>query len=365
VLSLFRSTPAERPETIASSVRFIETVARDGDGFRMGPNCPKTLLASCFGVLGLEFFGALETLSTERRAELARAIAERQDDSSGLFRDGLHSDDVLFGLKKFTPLYVEWQETYFALHALDALGEKPRHALHFFEPFLERRAREAWLRTLDFGDFWFVSNYLMFLLFFLIVREGPSSPGAHDVLDWLDGRQDSETGFWGAEQGASLFNGMAGAYHVYGFYRYLGRPIHHEDAALAATLSLQQPSGLFGEPGGGACEDVDAIDILVKLRPGSRARDDAVKAALEKALGPLRACRNPDGGYRWTSPAPGAVARELSYSGLSTLKIHTDQSDVWSTWFRPLAIVLAKQRLGQEPGFGVRYRRLPLLGWHV
>jgi hypothetical protein len=341
---------------------FIEGELRDGDGYRFAAGCPKTLLATAFGVLTHELFGTLAKLSKDRRRELAQAIKSHQG-PTGLFRDPLHNDDVIFRLRKFTPLYIEWQETYFALHALDALGEKPDRPLGFVEPFRDPQTLEVWLRTLGFDDFWFSSNYLMFLLTFFLWEEGRKAPSAHRLLDLLDVRQDPATGFWGTQQGASLFNGMAGAYHLYGFYLYLDRPIHHAAAAIESTLKLQEASGLWGDPGGGPCEDLAAVDILAKLEPGSGDQERRVRLSLLRALPALEACDR-GGGFVWSSPQRGVKHRRIRYSGLETLSVQTDTVDIWSTWFRPLAIALAYDRLDRPMPFPVTYRRLPLLGWH-
>jgi hypothetical protein len=281
-----------------------------------------------------------------------------------LFRDPAHGDSVLFSLRKFTPLYVEWQETYFALHALDALGGKPRYPLSFVEPFSDPRVLSAWVRGLDFVDFWFSSNYLMFLLCFLLESEGERSPTCHALLDLLDARQDPQTGFWGTNQGASLFNGMAGAYHLYGYYRFLERPIAHQAEALRATLSLQEKTGFFGGPGGGPCEDLDAIDILAKLQPGGAAQERQIRTCLKGALEALRSCRLPNGGYTWWPSRARLEHRVVTYSGLPDLQTRTDVGDIWSAWFRPIGIALACHRLGEPLAWPARFRRIPLLGWH-
>lgn len=367
VKRLFSGAPGRGEPLTAESPRlasaFIEGELKVEDGYRFAAGCPKTLLATAFGVLSHELFGTLSSLPEERRRELSRYIQSHQG-PTGLFRDPLHDDAAIFRLRKFTPLYIEWQETYFALQALDALGEKPNLPLRFIEPFRDPGMLEAWVRTLGFDDFWFSSNYLMFLLTFFLWDEGQASPSAHRLLDLLDARQDPATGYWGTQQGASLFNGMAGAYHLYGFYIYLGRPVHHATAAVDSTLKLQEPSGLWGDPGGGPCEDLDAIDILAKLEPGSTEQDRRVRASLSRALPALLACSR-GGAFVWSSPQRGVKHRRIQYSGLETLAVRTDAVDGWSTWFRPLAIALVHDRLDRPMPFPVTYRRLPLLGWHA
>jgi hypothetical protein len=346
--------------TSSDTARWIERLWTDG-GYRFAAACPPTLLATSCGVLALEHMQELGALGQARRDELCAAIAARQD-PTGVFHDPLHDAHAIARVAKFTPLYLSWQQTYFALHALDALGKPARHPLDFVEPFADRAFLEVWLRTLRFDDFWLSSNLLMFLLYFLLLVEGDVSPTAHAILDALDRRQDPATGFWGTQQGASLFNGMAGAYHLFGFYRHLQRPIAHQHEALDATLRLQTASGLFGDLGGGPCEDVDAIDILVHHEPRDATQERAVHEALARALTALDSCKRDDGGYRWHAPA-GGKPRPVRYSGLSSLTASSDEGDMWSAWFRPLAISLASQRIGKPPPFVPLYRRMPLLGY--
>lgn len=354
------------PETHAdmqATAEFLEREMECEGGFRFAAGCPKTLLATCFGVISHEMLGTLPELQAARREQLVDVIASCQQ-ADGTFRDPLHPDKLIHTLRKFTPTYLSWQETYFASHALDALGVAPAKPLRFIEPFRFEPTLMPWLGTLGFEDFWFVSNYLMFLLHFLVEVEGKESPAAHRVLDWLDTRQDPKTGFWGTQQGASLFNGLAGAFHLYGFYQYLGREIHYVDRAIESTLSVQQKSGLWSEPGGGPCEDLDAVDVLLKLVPSNADLDERVKAALRRALAALRAARLPSGGYCWTSPQRRARPRNVVYSGLPTLKVKSNKEDLWSIWFRPLAIAMAELRLGGKPAWPVKFRGKPLLGWH-
>jgi hypothetical protein len=355
--------PVETATDITATAQLVERRFATERGYRFAAGCPETLLATTFGVCALETMGALDALSEARRATLTAYLKSCQAADGGLFRDERHDDAFVYGLKKFTPRYIEWQETYFALHALDALGAEPDHALSFVEPYQRADVMDGWMRMLRFDDFWFSSNYLMFLLCFLLRHEGAAAPSAHRLLDRLDERQDPNTGLWGTTQGSSLFNGMAGAFHVYGFYRHLDRPIHHQGAALRSTLRTQLEGGLFGTPGGGPCEDLDGVDILVNLQPDDAADERAVTEALGRTLTALRSCRLPDGGYRWTAPLPGAKVRKVTYSGLPSLSVQSDDSDLWSMWFRPLAIALACHRLGRGVSWPVQYRSFPLLGY--
>lgn len=341
---------------------WLESTLQHERGYRFAVGCPVTLLATCCGVLALELMNELEALPDTRRRELGDLILSQQAKGGG-FADPAHPRSVTNDLGKFAPLYVEWQQTYFALHALEALGRSEEAApLAFMDPLRGRRFVTTWFEGLRWDDFWLSSNYLMFVLFFML-HEGAEA-SAHHLLDRLDACQDPDTGYWGTQQGSSLFNGMAGAFHLYGFYLFLDRPLAFQSRAIASTLALQEQSGLFGGIGGGPCEDVDAIDILTKLEPSSAAQDAEVRAALRRAVTALETCRTPDGGYRWHAPVPGSEPTTIRYSGLSTMTARSDAGDVWSAWFRPLGLALARARLGEPLSWTPRFRARPLLGWH-
>ena len=118
------------------------------------------------------------------------------------------------------------------------------------------------------------------------------------IFSYLDSTQDPETGYWGTNQGASLFNGMAGAFHFYFFYVYCNRHIQYVEKIIDSTLALQHHDGLFSPAGGGGhCEDLDAIDILVKFSQLSSYRESEVDISLNKAIYALLENKNSDSGF--------------------------------------------------------------------
>ena len=100
------------------------------------------------------------------------------------------------------------------------------------------------------------------------------------ILGLLDTLNDPRTGLWGTNYGASNFSAVAGAFHFYNHYKYYEREIPSSDSVLENVISIQEKDGLFNPlGGGGACEDLDAIDIIFKLTTNT----SAVEHSLIKA----------------------------------------------------------------------------------
>jgi hypothetical protein len=191
------------------------------------------------------------------------------------------------------------------------------------------------------------------------------------------------------------------AYHFFPFYAWRGREIAHKNRIIDTALTLQNDDGLFGfERGGGACEDLDTIDVLALMSRTTEYRNPEIKQHLAEALRALVALQHRDGGFpnyldnpiafrqlltkatlkriaedgsRWLARArmmrrpPPLKYRPYYYSGWKAVEGVRGESDAWGTWFRILAIVTIVKRfpdLGAAPT-GSRFHRFPALGMHA
>jgi len=354
-----------------------------------------SLMASCFAVLIYELFGELPSLSRSRLTGWRSYIASFQDKDTGLFLDPLFRAEDLI-IDGFDRSYLEHQFTFFALSALNALGGRAPYPLRFLEAYRSPQRIRSWLAALDWSEPWLESNKVMFIASFLlqaseIWHDGAAAEAVQALFDWLDEQQEPETGYWGVRHGASLLNAMAGAFHFYFLYLYLGRPFRYLEAIIDHTLALQHADGLFNPAGGGgACLDLDAVDILVKCSMLTDHRADDVKSALTRAYAGLLGAQNADGGFSEARNRPRPIkswkrrlgeavgldrllsrpyippAELETYSGWSRMQYQLRESNLWATWFRPLALALISTRYPGEfmdSDFWV-FRRGPALGWH-
>ena len=338
-----------------------------GDGFRFSAATPCTLLSTCIAILLHEGLESLESVSQEERKSWCLYVQSCQDPSTGRFLDPL-LEQYPIESELHNRDYIELLMTYFAIQALDALGVAAVHPSHFLAQFESPGAIAAWLDRLDWSNPWLETNRVMFVLAGLIHRaekEGNAdAPGLyHQVLDWLDRAQDPQTGLWGTQQ-ASLLNKIAAAYHLVPFYEYVHRPVRCVSRIIDAALSLQQDDGLFGaSPGGGACEDLDVIDLLATFTSQVNYRASDIKRSLIRGFWSVWNLQNADGGFPYAARASRQTYRFGSWAPLES---DLRESDVFASWFRLMALETVRCTYPEDlPEIGPwRFRRWPALGFH-
>lgn len=370
-------------------------------------NGHETLMSSCFALFIRELLGDLQNISEKQKQEWIDYFKCSQDQSTGLFYDSAYNRDDLKG--KHDEEYFLYQNTMFCLSALNALNSKPNYPLFFLDQYKNNEYLLKWLENLNWSNPWLISNNVMYIMYFLVFDlETNNNKGniayIGTIFHYLDSIQDPQTGYWGTNQGSSLFNGMAGAFHFYFFYMYCNRFIQYVDKIIDSTLALQHHDGLFSPAGGGGhCEDLDAIDILVKFSQLSDYRNNDVTSSLNKALYALLENQNSDGGfcyaklYRYSlldwKISVTHLCREKNirlkdkiwllfvqigkqvllpfiknyqwrYSSWRLMSCQINESDMWSTWFRLLAIALIDSRIKNDKQIDWKFRKQAVLGWH-
>ncbi len=355
------------------------------------------LLPTCFAVLAEEMLGTLEGWDGDRRRQVAERILLAQDPETGLFALPDICNEELLWPHGCDLLYVRYQVAYFALAALSALHRKPRYPLAFAEPWLDRQYALGWIEGGPWHDPWNHSNRIMFLLRCLVHlgtdwnREKAWS--CYDaVVEHLLRLQDPRTGLWHGVATCDVRTAVYAAYHFFPFMFWRGIAPPYADRIIESALSMQHADGLFGsQPGGGACEDLDAIDVLVKFSSICDHRATDVKRALTRAFRRILELQNPDGGFPNYLPQPvprggGSWKRRLArtvglgalvdrlrgyqetsyYSGWRRVKSRKGASDMWAAWFRPLALSLIVSRYPElvDVPAAPRFHGLPGLGWH-
>ncbi|MFQ3684816.1 methyltransferase domain-containing protein, partial [Roseiflexus sp.] len=336
-------------------------------GIRFAESSEETVIATSCGVLVLEAINRLQDVPSDLRNRWIAYLQNCQRATDGLFIDPLLERFPITSTAHDAE-YVIDQTTYFALQALDALDSAPRFPIAVLERWPTPEAFVAWMERMDWSNAWLQSNRVMFGLLFVIYaveRQGQREATAllHAALDWLDATQDSKSGVWGRQKGASLLNGTAAAYHFLPFYEYVRRPITRLTHLIDSTLALQQEDGLFGVgPGGGACEDLDAIGILAIATRYTDYRAEEVKRACIRAFWAIWNAQNEDGGFGYAARQDDQTYR---FSSWAAMESERRASDVWSTWARLMTIApivhLYADDLPALPQ--LRFRRLPALGY--
>ena len=347
-------------------VDFVTSQSSSQTGeYMMGPGGQVTLYASCFAAMTLHYLGALPEQKTEKRRDWAAYIQKWQDPDTGLFL----GPEVL-GTEITHPKH-DWEHvtmhlTAHVLPALHLLGEQPRCHLRFAHRFLDVRILNEWLTARDWSDAWLEGNNLLFVGQFLIhLRDRERRAEAEQALkyyfDWLDDQVDPHTGLWGTNAQASIPVAIYGAYHQLLVYHYAQRPVRHATRIMDLVLEMQHQDGSFMiGGGGGACEDLDGVDMLVNLYKQTGYRPLAVRRALRRALDSVLSQLVDNSGFVYRKRSP------MNLLGLSRTNIAPNTADLFSTWFRVHTLALIFQVIQEYPLSRInwQFNHVCSMGWH-
>ena len=371
---------------------FLRQLRRPDGASSLAPGGEPYYLATCYAVFALELLGQLESLSETERQATVTFLKTFQQADTGLFVDPrFREEEAPFHGGE----YIRLQATMFCVDALAALGAQPSHPLVYMTRWHSSDAVRDWLVGLDWRNAWLQSNLALFVGFLLTwqVEQGmvQAQPGLGALLAWLDEDQDRTTGYWGPPHGATLFNGMAATFHHLPITMYHGHLPVAAAAMVGNTLAMQQWDGLFAPGGGGgACEDVDAIDVIAKgllLCPKLLAE---ARPALLKARKALLRLQRRDGGFPYCLITPPCLFQALrALSGKASLRqwasrkkrwftrppaletewrritVPFNTSDAFSTWFRLLSLALVEDILWPEEARKLwRFKPRAGIGWH-
>jgi glycosyltransferase involved in cell wall biosynthesis len=327
------------------------------------PNGSITLYGTCYGLLTQRYLDERFQPSTAT----FDFILACQDKVTGLF----HGPEILpesassLGHNKEHLLY---HLTCTTLPVLQQWTISPKHPVYAAHKFTKTKFLNKWLDERDLTDAWLEGNNLLFIGQLLVyLRDFEKHPEAAKALqiwfEWLDRRIDPKTGLWGTDGFCSNYHGMYGGYHQLLVYYHENRPIHYKEALVDTVLSLQHHDGGFSQnPGGGACEDVDAVDILVNMYKQIDYKRPEIRQALKRNLDLILSIQNKDGGFPYNKTAPSQ-----SHMNIPATRAGQGESTMFATWFRIhtialIAEVLPEVRLANK--FNFDFSKYLSMGWH-
>jgi len=304
------------------------------DGMYLYSYSSKTpiLYASVFAALTRHLYG--NHISDDEKKEWINYILMHQEED-GLFKDKVISNKLAeevdwWGWRHLTV------HTLMALKAFDIIA--PRE-FTFLEPFKDTNFVMNWLESRNWYDPNSVSNEIQnYANFMQYVRDFKGEKWAQNSLDtmfdWLDEKQNPDNGSWYGKINNrwELSEAIQTTYHILLPYFYDKRPVNHLEKIVDNCLTVQNKYGGFGiYPNSSACEDMDAIYMLVQAHLVTDYRRDDIEKALKKALKWILINMNEDGGFVYRRFESRKYGHELMYSG-------KNESDMFSTWFRTLSI---------------------------
>ena len=291
---------------------------------------------------------------------------DRFQSEDGLFRDPALDGDAFKHRGKWGE---GWGTRHLTAHIIipyARAGRCPPRPFRFLEPMYDHTTLENWLNRFQFHDkLWSQSNYIMNLYTMLqFARDNMSEERAkgaiQQISQWLHKRQNPLTGMWHdapLQTRAQANDAIRAAYHYYPLFEYEGTPLPHQAKTIDAILPTQNAWGAFEEEDrpAGACEDIDALDPLLRFAQRTTHRSEDVRVAAERALIWVLSCLHEDGGSASLSE------NGCHYGGHHLTTSGPGQSNLFATWFRTLTTAYLVEYLnlphsfviGRYPGYEI------------
>jgi hypothetical protein len=351
-----------KPQWFQEAFHFFKEIERN-EGYPSVPGGPPTLYGTCYGLMARHYLGDNEQPSVPIREFLLTS----QDEESGLIygpevRGYDPSPDC-----QFDATHLRLHSTCTALPVLKQFGLEPRYPLSHASQYCHLPTLRRWLDDRDLSNPWFEGNNLLFIgQLLMALRDYEQRSGANHALsawfEWLDHNVDERTGLWGSDKGATLPAAIYGGYHQLLAYYHEDRAINSPGRLVDGVLSIQHIDGGFRPRGrAGACEDVDAVDILVNMYKRYDYRRRSIRNALRRCATHILGTQNRDGGFSY------GTGMQQSHMGIPATQAAPNISTTFPTWFRihTLALIaeIVPEFIGVEVG-ALRFSRHFSMGWH-
>lgn len=330
-------------------------------GYRSVPGGPVTGYGTCYSLLSQDYLGH----ALNDQAETIAFLKSLQCSETGYFEAPELPEPSVEAKHDRQHLLLHFACT--CLPVLEQFGTLPVHPLRSMHCFTDLTYLEDWLSQRNLADAWFEGNNLLFvgqILHFLEKNE--HHPRAKTALErwfhWHDERIDPATGLWGSDRGSSVAAAIYGGYHQMILYFALRGHVRYHQKLVDATLSIQHADGGFSlTRGGGACEDADAVDILVNCYKRYDYRRPDIRVSLRRCARLLLEIQNRDGGF------PYKRSRSYIHMGMEATRTTIGGSSAFSTWFRLHTLALIGQVITNEKALNSRrigFSVSPSMGWH-
>lgn len=211
-------------------------------------------------------------LSTGEKKDFAQAIQRFQNPRTGQFEKSDHRSD--------------YHSTAMAVSALKLLGEEPRFPLSYMSELKQDWTMlERWLSERDWThNPWNGSGHdIPAVMSIFLNLEEVKKEWFYGVLEWLNQKQDAETGMWpkGIKNSIHIMH-LGAAFHFYFIYEYLHQPIHFSERIIDSVLFLQKDCGSWFDSWPAGFIDLDASFTLARMSRFSHQLRQVCEEAMKK-----------------------------------------------------------------------------------
>lgn len=313
-----------------------------------------TLYASAYACMTLSLLDELAKLSQQNKERWVLYFDSFQSEVDGLFYDSVVQNE-------FYDDSDWWGARHLALHMIGAytdLEAKPKTPFRFLENYYQRASIHRWLDDFDWsspsiGDSDIDNKIMNIGCLLQYQRDNWNDDHAEYTIDklkaYLKSKINTRTGMWGGfdELDPHQRSRMVQfAYHLMLVFFYDKDFSFDAERIVGLVLSTQNKHGGYGtKPNSSACEDIDSIDILLRLRQFcsidvQRKIDQSIHVAFKWIL--LNQVQ--DGGFVFRLYEPFIYGSEETSST-------TNEGAIFPTWFRTLSIAYISHHLAPKHGF--------------
>ena len=299
-----------------------------------------TLYSSTYACMTLSLLGRLNDLTTSQKLRWIDYFDSFQNDGDGLFYDPV-VDSALFRTADW------WGARHLALHMISAytdLGGKPRYPFRFLNEYYDHGRIKTWLDGFDWsGDITCaddIDNKIMNISCLLQYqrdtwKDAQAGSAVTYLQKYLIDMINPATRMWGrfdVQNPDQRSRMVQFAYHLFSLFFYDNIEIKYPDKVVKIVLATQNKLGGFGvKLNSSACEDIDAIDILIRLSPLAPGSKVKIDAALRKALSWILCNQVDDGGFVFK-------LYESTTYGHEEMASEKNRGAMFPTWFRTLSL---------------------------
>lgn len=310
--------------------------------YKYSASCTKpTLYASAYALMTLSLLGELDKLSAQDKEEWRQYFDSFQSASDGLFYDPFVINDIYSKIDW-------WGARHITLHMISAyteLGFRPKYPFIEVFQYYDNSEINSLIDSIDWmsseigaGD---IDNKIMNIGCMLqYQRDSWGDIGAANAINELKlalrSKINPETGMWGvfdAKNPDQRSRMIQFAYHIFLLFFYDNDFNFNFEKIVFHTLSTQNQLGGYGvKPNSSACEDIDSIDILVRLYQFcNESVQKKIDESILRSLPWVLSNQVSDGGFVFRLYESFVYGSPETSSGI-------DQGAMLPTWFRLLSL---------------------------
>lgn len=318
------------------------------------------LYASIYAVMIEGLLGVLDSREKLDLQKWADYLNSFQNPDDGLYYDPNLASDAFEHKGSWNEGWGKHHLMGHMIIALGRLGATPKYPLKYLEAYYDQQRLIAWMDSFNFdNDAWTVSNYFMNLYTVLeyardFMGEKRADAAIKSMTEWILRHQNAETGMWHTAKWDEMsnlekLNVVRAAYHFYPLFEYERIPIPYRKAIVEKILPLQNSWGGWTVENGnsGACEDIDALEPLIRCSDACPELADEIKAVVVRSMIWQLSCRNADRGFSFYLRA------QQEYGGHPLTTSIRDESSMFGTWFRTLCLAYEMRYLGIPNYFNI------------